>query len=117
MLIRDFIPILAFSIVITSVVMVPVVLLLKAVAALRALSTLSGHEHKQQGVVCPKCQKPAARPEARYCSQCGTKLQKTCHCGNLMAATDSYCSKCGRRHSGGPVRTQTQISHLHLQNA
>jgi class 3 adenylate cyclase len=44
---------------------------------------------------CPSCEN-ANRPEAKFCSNCGTKLQRACpQCEAEIELTDRFCSQCG----------------------
>jgi predicted amidophosphoribosyltransferase len=48
---------------------------------------------------CPKCQYD--NPEAaRFCSECGTKLEIKCQsCGKGNPPTNKFCSECGHKFS------------------
>jgi class 3 adenylate cyclase/tetratricopeptide (TPR) repeat protein len=61
---------------------------------------------------CPACQS-TARPGAKFCEQCGTRLEAACaSCGAPLSATARFCGECGvpvpgetaAAPSGGDVR-------------
>ena len=48
-------------------------------------------------VLCPKCGKPNA-PNAKFCLECGEKLQLSCpKCGHPVKADAKFCNDCGQR--------------------
>ena len=45
---------------------------------------------------CPRCRQPTA-PSAKFCSNCGTKLEVRCPaCGHANAPGGRFCSECGQ---------------------
>ena len=49
---------------------------------------------------CPECGGDL-RPEAHFCSQCGTRIGDECpECGGYVTLTDAYCAACGQETAG-----------------
>ncbi|MCS6861420.1 MAG: zinc ribbon domain-containing protein [Abditibacteriales bacterium] len=58
-------------------------------------------EVTQGGRLCSKCQHEN-RPSARFCAQCGTKLQEGClQCQGGVVPGDKFCTQCGADLTSG----------------
>ena len=52
-------------------------------------------EEPQGGLICPKCGQQNDK-NAKFCDNCGEKLQKMCpNCGTLNDCASHYCKNCG----------------------
>jgi class 3 adenylate cyclase len=54
-------------------------------------------------MVCPDCRHENS-PSAKFCSECGTKLQQACpQCGIVVGITAKFCSECGASLAQAPL--------------
>lgn len=54
-------------------------------------------EHNLNEIICPNCKTPN-KMEAKYCMECGMKLDNICKkCGKELQKDEKYCSQCGTK--------------------